>query len=324
MQWQRHRPSVIRKTAPLQPERELDPNPSAEGAIGELARRTAVGPWSDLALHTIGWQAFQDLCSQICEVMLQRPVEIFREAQDGGQDAVFLIPAGEGAPAPIGTVQCKHSSILGKALRASDLLAEIANVEELVRLGQADTYIFMINMSMDAPVAVEVRGMLRDLGVRKSHVLGKQYLVCSVRSSERLRAMVPQVYGLGDLTAIIDEHLTEQSRALLSHWVPKLKNYVLTRAHRDAVNAIAEHGIVLLLGNPSSDKSAIGAIISTIASENPDNTVVALTSPRDFEAGWNPNDPGRFFWIDDASAQISYATTMFRIGRRRSRSCGPP
>lgn len=65
-------------------------------------------------------------------------------------------------------------------------------------------------------------------------------------------------------------------------------------------NAISDHGVVLLLGNPSSGKSAIGAIVSTIASENPDNTVLALTSPRDFEAGWNPNDPGRFFWIDDA------------------------
>ena len=27
---------------------------------------------------------------------------------------------------------------------------------------------------------------------------------------------------------------------------------------------------------------------------------MALTSPRDFEQGWNPDDPGRFFWIDDA------------------------
>ncbi|WP_348647536.1 hypothetical protein [Rhizobium leguminosarum] len=35
-------------------------------------------------------------------------------------------------------------------------------------------------------------------------------------------------------------------------------------------------------------------------SENPDDTVLALTSPRDFEAGWNPNDPGHSFWIDDA------------------------
>ena len=65
----------------------------------------AEGPWSDLALHSVGWKAFQDLCSQVCEVVLQRPVEIYREAQDGGQDAVFLItPETKGALA-IGTIQ---------------------------------------------------------------------------------------------------------------------------------------------------------------------------------------------------------------------------
>ena len=114
--------------------------------------RRAHGPWSDLALHTIGWRAFQDLCSQVCEVVLGRPVEIFREAQDGGQDAVFLIPSGSEAP-PIGTVQCKHTSEAGKALKPGDLSGEIENVEELVKAGQADTYAFMTNMSVDAPVA---------------------------------------------------------------------------------------------------------------------------------------------------------------------------
>lgn len=261
--------------------------------------RRAHGPWSDLALHTIGWRAFQDLCSQVCEVVLGRPVEIFREAQDGGQDAVFLVSSGSELP-PIGTVQCKHSSEAGKALKTGDLSSEIENVEELVKAGQADTYAFMTNMSVDATVAVAMRARLRALGVRKPHILGRQYIVRVIRSSARLRALVPQVYGLGDLTSIVDARLSEQSRALLDSWVPKLRTYVPTKAHRDAVNAISDHGVVLLLGNPSSGKSAIGAIVSTIASENPDNTVLALTSPRDFEAGWNPNDPGRFFWIDDA------------------------
>lgn len=261
--------------------------------------RRAHGPWSDLALHTIGWRAFQDLCSQVCEIVLGRPVEIFREAQDGGQDAVFLIPSGSEAP-PIGTVQCKHTSEAGKALKTGELSGEIENVVELVEAGQADTYAFMTNMSVDAPVAAAMRARLRALGVRKPHILGSQYIVRVIRSSARLRALVPQVYGLGDLTSIVDERLSEQSRALLDSWVPKLRTYVPTKAHRDAVNAISDHGVVLLLGNPSSGKSAIGAIVSTIASENPDNTVLALTSPRDFEAGWNPNDPGRFFWIDDA------------------------
>jgi hypothetical protein len=232
-------------------------------------------------------------------VVLGRPVEVFREAQDGGQDAVFLVPSGMDAP-PIGTVQCKHTSDAGKALKVGDLKAEIDNIKELVTAGQADTYAFMTNMSVDAPVAAEMRAKLRELGVRKPHILGRQYIVRVIRSSARLRALVPQVYGLGDLTSVIDERLSEQSRALLDSWIPKLRTYVPTQAHRNAVHAIAEHGVVLLLGNPSSGKSAIGAVISTIASENPDSTVLALTSPRDFETGWNPNDPGRFFWIDDA------------------------
>ncbi|AZC58094.1 hypothetical protein [Pseudomonas chlororaphis] len=275
---------------------------NAESALIETPapqERRAHGPWSDLALHTIGWRAFQDLCSQVCEVVLGRPVEIFREAQDGGQDAVFFIPAGNDVPL-IGTVQCKHTSDAIKALKLSDLNAEIAHVEELVKAGQANTYVFMTNMSVDAPVAVAMRARLRALGVRKPHILGRQYIVRVIRTSARLRALVPQVYGLGDLTSIVDERLSEQSRALLDSWIPKLRTYVPTQAHRAAVNAISEHGVVLLLGNPSSGKSAIGAIVSTIASENPDNTVLALTSPRDFEVGWNPNDPGRFFWIDDA------------------------
>ena len=267
--------------------------------IVSARERRAHGPWSDLALHTIGWRAFQDLCSQVCEVVLGRPVEIFREAQDGGQDAVFLIPSGLDAPST-GTIQCKHTSEAGKALKAGDLSSEIEKVEELVKAGLADTYAFMTNMSVDAPVAAAMRARLRALGVRKPHILGRQYIVRIIRSSARLRALVPQVYGLGDLTSIVDERLSEQSRALLDSWVQKLRTYVPTKAHRDAVNAISDHGVVLLLGNPSSGKSAIGAIVSTIASENPDNTVLALTSPRDFEAGWNPNDPGRFFWIDDA------------------------
>lgn len=261
--------------------------------------RVASGPWSDLALHTIGWRAFQDLCSQVCEVVLNRPVEIFREAQDGGQDAVFLTKNEDSDYYPA-TIQVKHTSEAKKSLRLSDISVEIENIRDLVKASQSDTYIFMTNMSIDAPVALAIRKLLYSLGVRKPHILGQQYLVRVIRGSARLRAMVPQIYGLGDLTAILDERMTQQSRALLNDWIPKLKKYVPTRPHREAVKALNEFGVVLLLGNPSSGKSAIGAILATIASANSNNTVFLLTSPRDFESGWNPNDSNRFFWIDDA------------------------
>lgn len=260
----------------------------------------AEGPYSDLALHTIGWKAFQNLCSQVCEEELGRPVEIFREAQDGGQDAVFLIPPETRQAAAIGTVQCKHVSDPAKRLKLSDLSPELDHVKTLVRDGQADTYIFITNMSADAPVAKDIRNRLLELGVKNPHVWGKQKIVNTVKSSARLRALVPQVYGLGDLSVILDERAIEQTRALLGHWLPKLKAYFPTEAHNKAVRALDKHGAVLLLGNPSSGKSTIGAILSTIASDSVDHTVLHLTTPRDFEMRWNAHDRRRFFWIDDA------------------------
>lgn len=258
----------------------------------------AEGPWSTLALETIGWKAFQDLCSQVCEEVFKRPVQVYREAQDGGQDAVFIVDGPNGSVDA--TVQCKHSSDPRRSLREGDLTDEFETVAELVANKQADTYFLMTSMGVDAPTAVRIRARLRVLGVRKPHVLGRQYLVRTIRSSARLRALVPQVYGLGDLGAILDQRLIQQTRALLDHWIPKLKLYVPTSAHRKAVRALTEHGIVLLLGNPSTGKSTIGAILSTIASEDADHTVLHLTSPRDFEANWNPAERKRFFWIDDA------------------------
>ena len=154
----------------------------------EAAR--AEGPWSDLALHTIGWKAFQDLCTQVCEEVLKKPVEIFREAQDGGQDAVFLLRARDGQQRT-GTVQCKYSSDSRAQLRIGDLTDEFELVKTLVATDEAHTYVLMTSMSIGAPVAVKLRRHLRSLGVRKPHVFGRQYLIRTIRSSARLRALVP-------------------------------------------------------------------------------------------------------------------------------------
>lgn len=84
----------------------------------------------DFALHTLGWKAFQDLCAQVCTESLGRTVSIYREAQDGGQDAVFLLPADKGIQEA--TVQCKFSGKSDQRLKLSDITAELANVKELV------------------------------------------------------------------------------------------------------------------------------------------------------------------------------------------------
>ena len=124
------------------------------------------GPLRCLALHTLGWKSFQDLCAQICEEV-KTTLSIYREAQDGGQDAVFLIssPHHEGKK-KTGTVQCKFVSDPRRRLKPSDLSKEIASISDLVSTGEAHTYYFITNMGVDAPVAAEIRKKLRKLGVR--------------------------------------------------------------------------------------------------------------------------------------------------------------
>lgn len=265
-----------------------------------MTSKQSQGPYTDLALHTIGWKAFQDMAAQICEERLDTPVTIHHEARDGGQDAVFLIPATVKNARPNGTVQVKYSSDPNRSLKLSDLTPEVEKLQELIVAGEAEKYIFVTNMSVLAPDAKEIRDRLRKLGVKEPEVWGKQQITLTIRSSSKLRALVPQVYGLGDLTSIIDHRAIEQTKAILKTWLPKLKAYVPTKSHERAVRTLDKHGVVLLLGNPASGKSTIGAILSTMAVENDDHSVIQISSPHEFVQHWNPDDKNRFFWIDDA------------------------
>lgn len=260
----------------------------------------AQGQKMDFALHTIGWKSFQDLSAHICEVVFDCSVQLYREANDGGQDATFFIPRNSDGPSFNATVQCKHVSTASQRLNYSDFTDEIPKIKKLVSNNEAHRYIFITNMGIDAPVASKIKQKLSELGVIEPFIWGKEKILHEIRASARLRALVPQVYGLGDLSVIIDTRAVEQTKVLLGHWLPKLKTYVSTSSHRASVRALEKHGVVLLLGNPSTGKSTIGAILSTIASEDCNHNVIQLSNPKDFLTHWNPYDRRSFFWFDDA------------------------
>lgn len=253
---------------------------------------------ADFDLHTLGWKAFQDLCAQICEESLQRTVSIYREAQDGGQDAVFILPSSEGKTE--GTVQCKFTSKAEQRLKASDITTELTNIESLVAEGRAATYYFITSMGVDAPIAANIRDQLLAKGVREPYVLGREWITSEIKKSARLRALVPRVYGLGDLSMIIDERSASQTRALLTHLRPSLRVYVPTAAHRMAVRTLTDHKLVLLLGSPAVGKSMLAAILSTMAMDLHKLECFKCDGPLNMSVHWNPNEPRRLFWIDDA------------------------
>lgn len=253
---------------------------------------------ADFSLHTLGWKAFQDLCAQLCAESLGRTISIYREAQDGGQDAVFLLPAATGSHEA--TVQCKFSSKSGQRLKLSDITSELGNIESLVAEGRAHTYYFLTSVGVDATVAAQIRDRLRSLGVVEPHVEGREWITAQIKNSPRLRALVPRVYGLGDLSTIIDERSAAQTRALLGHLVPSLRVYVPTSTHRTAVRTLADHKLVLLIGAPATGKSMLAAILATMAIDAESLECFKCEGPLSLREHWNPHESKRLFWIDDA------------------------
>jgi len=255
----------------------------------------------DLAIHTLGWKAFQDLCAQVCAETLGTIVSIYREAQDGGQDAVLQTQkAGSVQKDFEATIQCKFSGKAHLRLRATDIDPELATVRELVGAGHAKTYYFITSQGVDAPVAAKVRDKLVEAGVSEPHVLGREWLTQQIRSSARLRALVPRVYGLGDLSTILDERCAHQTQVLLGHLQPGLRVYVPTAAHRTAVRVLAEHKIVLLLGSPATGKSMLAAILATTAIDGENHQCLKCDGPLELTSRWNPHEKNRLYWIDDA------------------------
>lgn len=266
-----------------------------------IATPEGQGLMVDLAIHTLGWKAFQDLCAQVCAEVFGTTISVYREAQDGGQDAVFLTRrSSEHEEQVEATVQCKFSSKADLRLRAGDINSELDTVRALVSSGRAKAYYLISSLGVDAPVAAEIRDKLIEAGVVEPHVLGREWLTIQIRSSPRLRALVPRVYGLGDLSTILDERCAQQTQALLGHLRPGLRVYVPTAAHRSAVRILAEHKIVLLLGAPATGKSMLAAILATTAIDGEGHACMKCDGPLELAAHWNPNERNRLYWVDDA------------------------
>ncbi|HYR10533.1 MAG TPA: hypothetical protein VEQ60_22345, partial [Longimicrobium sp.] len=140
--------------------------------------------------------------------------------------------------------------------------------------------------------------------------LGREWMTRVIRERPRLRMMVPRVYGLGDLSTILDERAYAQARVILEFMGEDLRKFVLTHAHRKSVEAILEHGFVLLLGEPAAGKSTIAATLSVGAADLWGASALKVKDADDFVAHWNPNESSQFFWIDDAFGATQYDRTL--------------
>jgi len=129
--------------------------------------------------------------------------------------------------------------------------------------------------------------------------------------------LVPRVYGLGDLSQIIDDRAYGQSAALLRYLQPDLATFVVTDAYRRAATALRDHGFVLLLGEPAAGKTVIAATLATVAADSWGCVTIRAESASEVVEHWNPDEPAQLFWVDDAFGQVRHDAALTDDWARR-------
>ena len=283
-------------------------------------RRTGspVGSWvvpvPSFALHDLGWHAFQQLCHTILREVLGQTVVAFLEANDGGRDGAF---AGTWAPT-VGTtldgefvVQCKHASRPGQNLTVSQLEDEFDKAGRLAEAGRCDVYVLMTNAGVSGQSEARIAAALKGRGVMHVRVFGSTWFNQTIAENGRLRRLVPRLYGLGDLTQILDDRAFRQARAVLDAMRTDLVKLVLTGTYDRAARALTDNGLVLLTGAPATGKTTIAAQLALGAVDELGASVVKLDEIVELRDRWNP-DERQLFWLDDAFGPTQFDRSLAR------------
>ncbi|MFI6447782.1 hypothetical protein [Kitasatospora sp. NPDC050543] len=265
-------------------------------------------------LHTLGWRAFEDLALAVMREILGPTVVSFTEGRDGGRDGAFYgdWDPDPKAPAPFGgagasrlagpfVIQCKFTQNESETLTPSDIASEVKKVRKLVADKICSTYILMTNARVTATSEKVMRERLRAAGAAHVLVLSGTWMQEVIASSVNLRRNIPRLYGLGDLTQILDERRYSQAHAFLAHLGDEsLATFVRTKFYAQAMAYLDSRSFVILEGKAGSGKSASSAALVMGAVDAYGCAVTLIDSPEEFKDAWNPYETGQLFWVDDA------------------------
>src|SRR6266496_474442 len=260
-------------------------------------------------LHNLGWSSFQQLCLTITREILGQTVESFLDSGDAGRDGAFTgkwRAMGKEDLTGSFVIQCKFTSKNNYVLRTSDLSDEVEKAKRLVAKGLCDSYLLMTNAGLSGTRAEEIKALFQAAKVKHVATFGSSWISQQIRENKRLRMLVPRVYGLGDLSQILDERAYAQARAILESLREDLAKVVVTDAYRKAAEALDKHSFVLLVGEPAAGKTTIASLLAMAALDQWHASMLKLDEPGKVAERWNPEEPSQFFWLDDAFGVTQY------------------
>jgi len=273
------------------------------------SKTVAVSGHISFELHTLGWKAFQDLCSTILAEELGQTFQIFSPGKDGGRDGAFQgewkLKNSETLKGTF-TAQCKFTSHRGKSINLSIMKDDIEKARKLSQEGLCDNYFLITNYKITGTTEKQLKDAFKNVGIERFIIFGEEKISQFITNSPKLRRLVPRLYGLGDLSQILDERVYAQGEQLLISLQDDLSKFIPTVAYRKSAKALSQYGFVLLLGEPASGKTTIAATLALSSADEWKSPCIKVESAADFKRHWNPHEPRQFFWVDDVFGTTQY------------------
>jgi len=266
-------------------------------------------------LHSLGWKAFQNLCATITSEIWGQTIQTFFDSQDGGRDGAFngewIKKNGESFTGSF-TAQCKFTAKVDALIKLSDLNEEVEKAERLAQKGLADNYVLFSNAKLTGSNEERIRKKFESIPeIKNCSIYGSERICQIIKESPRLRMLVPRIYGLGDLSQILDARAYEQAEEILSSLGEDLGKFIITDAYRQSAKSLVEHGFILLLGEPMCGKSTIAAALAMGALDEWGCSTIKVLDADDFVKHSNPHEK-QLFWVDDAfgATQFDWSCTV--------------
>jgi energy-coupling factor transporter ATP-binding protein EcfA2 len=269
-----------------------------------------MNPNVNYKLHSLGWKDFQNLCATIMSEVLGQEYVVFSDSHDGGRDGAFKGTWKRNSNAIYEgtfTVQCKFTNRINGNLSLSGLDDELIKANKLAKNGLADNYFLMTNFKISGTEEEKITtSFLRIPGIKEFEIFGENWITQKIKENDRLRGLVPRLYGLGDLGEIINKRVRKQAQAILKSMRDDIKTFVVTDAYKDSLEAISKHNFVLLLGEPASGKSTISANLAIFAADLWTCKTLKIKNSVQFTNHWDSDSSDQLFWIDDAFGTTQY------------------
>lgn len=247
---------------------------------------------------TLGDRDLEDLCRDILLKKIRIDFQIFKSGSDKGIDLRYATSKNENDI----IVQVKH--FIGSGL--SQLKSKLKNEERnKVILLNPRRYILVTSLKLSPQNKEQLKKILSPYILSTSDILGQDDLNSSLRDFPEIEETHFKLWisSTSVLKRIIKNGVKGRSEFLKSKIIERIKIFVPSKTHKEAVDILNQRKFILITGAPGAGKTTLADILTyQLLAE--DFKLTYVTEIREAESAFEPGTK-QVFYFDDFLGSIT-------------------